>query len=500
MRDLETIRQAPAEAGVSRDRALRRGRRASRPALAALLLLTGLLAAPAAAETLVEAMTAAVRHHPTLRAEHARKGAARAGVDVARSGYYPRVTASGDIGAASGPRGLSAGTGPDVGGKARAGADDFGARWGYSLNAEMPLYDGMRTRSAVAEASTGAEAASAQVAVAEQTVLLDAAIVFSDVLRDRRVETLHARSTAMLQDEVKSVMDRLRGGTATQTDVAQTRARHAQAIADLITAKANTAISVAEYERVVGHAPRKLSAASVPDPLLPKTAEAAVANAEAQNPAAVGADLRAAASGHTVDRLRADGLPQVKLRGGIDGDRSFSSRGEDRDGASASVRVVVPLFDGGETAARVEQAQQIQESLAEEARGVRERVRAGVIAAWSRLAAGRDRLASERDAVAESRRALESVREEIRLGQRSTLEGLDVQRELVASEVRLAAGERDLIVAGYALLAATGQLVLENVQGQVPAKAAGKRDASRAAKSAAAGDGQPWGAVVNPRR
>jgi hypothetical protein len=71
---------------------------------------------------------------------------------------------------------------------------------------------------------------------------------------------------------------------------------------------------------------------------------------------------------------------------------------------------------------------------------------------------------------------------------------------LVASEVRLAAGERDLIVAGYALLAATGQLVLEKVQGQVPAKAAGKRDASRAAKSAAAGDGQPWGAVVNPRR
>ncbi|HEX6391301.1 MAG TPA: TolC family outer membrane protein [Solirubrobacteraceae bacterium] len=467
MRDFLNKTAPPGSVGRARVLAFPRGRRGARAAAIALLLLSGAREAPVSAETLAEAMAAAVHHHPTLRAEQARKGAAQAGIDIARSGYYPRVTASGDVGAASGPRGLSAGTGPDLGG---TGRDVGGARWGYSLGAEMPLYDGMRTRSAVAEASTGAEAASAQVLVAAQQVMLDAAIVFSDVVRDRRVEALHARSTAMLQDEVKSALQRLRGGTGTETDVAQTRARHAQAIADLITAKANTAISAAEFGRVVGHAPRNLSAASVPDPLLPKSMEAAIATADAQNPAAAGADLRAAASGYAIDRVRADGLPQVKLRGGIDGDHGFSSRSDDRDGASVAVRVSVPLFDGGETAARVEQAQQIQESLAEEARGVRDRVRAGVVAGWSRLAAGRDRLASEREAVAESRRALDGVREEIRLGQRSTLEGLDAQRDLVASEVRLAAGERDVVVAAYALLSATGQLTLERIQGQVPPK------------------------------
>jgi outer membrane protein len=467
-------------------------------ALAVALVLSGLLPFPAVAETLAEAMAAALQHHPTLRAEQARKNAARAGIDIARSGYYPRVTASGDIGAASGSRGLNAG---ESGGGLSRIDDDFGARWGYSLAAEMPLYDGSRTRSAVAEATSGTEAASAQVLAAEQSVLLEAAIVFSDVIRDRQIETLRSRSMAMLQDEVKAVLDRLRGGTATETDVAQTRARHAQAIADLITAKANTAISVAEYERVVGHPPRKLSAAKVPEPLLPKTVEAATASADAQNPAALNADLRAEASGYAVDRVAADGLPQVKLRGGVDGDRGFSSRSDDRDSASVSMRVSVPLYDGGETAARVEQAQHLRESLAEEARGVRERIRASVIAAWARLAAGRDRLASEREAVAASHRALEGVREEIRLGQRSTLEGLDAQRELVGSEVRVASSERDLIVAAYALLSATGQLTLGGAPGpDYASKGGAKSSAARETRSAEADDGQAWGPVVKKER
>ncbi len=472
--------------------------------IAAAFMSASLIASPAIAETLAEAMAAAATRHPALKAEQARKRAASAGVDVARSGYYPRLNAFGDIGYGTGNRGLSAGDNSTTSSGSRSFDDNWSGRWGYGLHAEQSLYDGGRTRSAVAEAHAGEGAATSQVRVAEQSVLLEAAIAFTDLVRDRQIEALRSRSKAMLDEEVTAAQERLKRGAGTATDVAQTRARHAQALADLIVAKAESKVSVSEYERIIGRVPGKLERPSVPESRLPKNVQTAMADAEAKNPASIVAEFKEQASRHTVDRLAADGLPQVKLRGGIEGDRGFSSSSDtvDRDSASIAVRVNVPIFDGGETTARVKQARELNTGIAEDARRIREQVRAGVSSAWARLAAGRERLRYEREAVQASRRALDGVRQEIKLGNRTTLEGLDAQRDLVASEVRLAASERDLIVASYALLSVTGQLSLDSAPESPRGPNLSSKDASppvkRAASVKSAAD-QPWQAVITKK-
>ena len=481
-----------------------RGRPVSRFFLAAIFMPTGVFLSPASAETLAEAMAAAATRHPALKAEEARKRAASAGVDVARSGYYPRLNAFGDVGYGTGNRGLSAGDSGSTSSGSRSFDNNWSGRWGYGLHAEQSLYDGGRTRSAVAEAHAGEGAATSQVRVAEQSVLLEAAIAFTDLVRDRQIETLRTRSKAMLDEEVKAAQERLQRGAGTATDVAQTRARHAQALADLIVAKAESKVSISEYERIIGRAPGKLERPRVPEARLPKSVQAAMTDAEAKNPASIVAEYKEQASRHTVDRLAADGLPQVKLRGGIEGDRGFSSSSEtaDRDSASIAVRVNVPIFDGGETTARVKQARELNTGMAEDARRIREQVRAGVTAAWARLAAGRERLGYEQEAVQASRRALDGVRQEIKLGNRTTLEGLDAQRDLVASEVRLAASERDLIVASYALLSVTGQLSLDGPQEARQTAAVHTSDDEKPVKRAAKVKGaqdQPWQAVITKK-
>ena len=464
-------------------------------AISALLVSLSL---PGHAETVAEAMAAAAAHHPALGAEKERNQAARVGIDIARSGYYPRVSASGDIGAASGSRGLYAGSGSSVGeSNSRSFDEGWGGRWGYSLNAEQPLFDGWRTQSAVAEARSGADAATSQVRVAEQSVLLEAVVAFADVVRDRRIEILRTRSKTMLEEEVVAALERMKRKVGTETDVAQTRARHAQSIADLIVARAETKVSLAEYERVVGRAPRKLVRPKVPESLLPNSIDSAIASAVSRHPATAAAASKQEASRYGIDRLAADGLPQVKLRGGIEGERSLSSGSDEfsRDSASVALRVTVPLFDGGENAARVQQARHINASLAEEARAVRERIHASVTGAWARLSGGRERLAFEQRSVDSSRKALEGVREEIRLGQRATVEGLDAQRELTASEVRLAASERDLIVSAYALLATTGQLSLQEMA-DVAAATSSIAASRETAKTRELHSSAPWQPVV----
>lgn len=430
------------------------GKHRTRLARGLLAALLGCGMGTARAETLADAMAAALARHPSLRAEEARGRAAGHAVDVARSGYFPRVTATGEVGAASGNRGLRAGSDDRSG----TPGGDWSGRWAYGLSAEQPLFDGFRTSSAVAEARAGVEAANAQVQVSAQVVQLEAVAAFCDVVRDREIEALRRREVAMLAEQVAAAEERARRGAGTETEIAQARARSSLALADLLTARANAASSAAEYQRVVGREPGRLAAPAIPEQRLPRALSDAIATAAGANPAGHAAEAREQASRHGIDKVRADGLPQVALRAGIDGERSFRAEREPREGASVGVKVSVPLFDGGETAARVRQAHELSTSAAEEARGVRDRITASVSQAFARLAAFRERRGLEDKAVADSRKALAGINEEIRLGQRALIDGLDAQRELTAAEARAAAGRRDVVVAAYALLSDMGAL------------------------------------------
>jgi len=55
--------------------------------------------------------------------------------------------------------------------------------------------------------------------------------------------------------------------------------------------------------------------------------------------------------------------------------------------------------------------------------------------------------------------ALNGVREEARVGQRTTLDVLNAQQELVNARVSLVSAQRDRVVASYTLVAAVGRLL-----------------------------------------
>jgi outer membrane protein len=90
-------------------------------------------------------------------------------------------------------------------------------------------------------------------------------------------------------------------------------------------------------------------------------------------------------------------------------------------------------------------------------------VQAEVVAAWSQMQASRARLESESVQVSANTTALAGVREEERVGQRSLLDVLDAELELLSSQVRLVSTRRDLVVASYALLQRIGRMDVINL-------------------------------------
>jgi outer membrane protein len=62
-----------------------------------------------------------------------------------------------------------------------------------------------------------------------------------------------------------------------------------------------------------------------------------------------------------------------------------------------------------------------------------------------------------------SRIALNGVQEEQRVGQRTTLDVLDAQEELVDARANLVVAQRDSIVASFLLLSSAGLLSVDNL-------------------------------------
>jgi len=78
------------------------------------------------------------------------------------------------------------------------------------------------------------------------------------------------------------------------------------------------------------------------------------------------------------------------------------------------------------------------------------RIHAEVIANWAQLQATASEIQSAQDALEANRIALEGVREEKKVGQRTTLDVLNAELEYLGSQIQLVTAKRDRVVAEYA--------------------------------------------------
>ena len=402
--------------------------------------------ASASAETLRQALIATYQTNPRLDAERARLRATDESVPQAKAGYRPSATANADTGY------QRIETKPSLSG------DGSGQTWGYSITVEQSVFRGFRTVNGVREAEAGVRAGRETLRNVEQQVLLEAVTAYADVLRDQALVRLREGSVAVLSKDLQAAETRRAVREVTRTDVAQAQARRAKAVSALDLARSNLKTSRAVYERVVGRPATQLSDPSPPVKLLPQSIDDAIKVGEKEHPNVTSALQREKAARHSVDKIWGELLPEVRLEASY-GQRFDPSKSiQEQDSASVTGRVRMPLYEGGETQSRVRAAKHTHVSRLQEIEQARSETQAAVITAWSRLSATRAQLQSDRVQVESARIALEGVREEERVGQRTLLDVLNAEQELLDAEVQQVVTRRELVVATYTMLASVGRL------------------------------------------
>jgi outer membrane protein len=289
-------------------------------------------------------------------------------------------------------------------------------------------------------------------------VLLSAATIYMDYLRDGAIVEVQRNNTKVLEQTLLQTRERFRLGELTRTDVAQAEAQLAAGKTQQLTAEANLTTTRSNFRRIIGNEPEQLAPGSPVDRFLPATLPAAVDLGLTQNP-----NVTAAMFGIDVNYLQVrinEGalLPTVTVQAAVTQAyepqmliyRSFT--------AAATAQVSAPVYQGGAEYSLIRQS---KESLAQQTLNlemVRNQSRADTVTAWGQLVAGKAQVAAAQAQVTASETALDGVRDEARAGQRTTLDVLNAQQALVNARVALVTAQHDRVVASYAVLNAVGRL------------------------------------------
>ncbi|MES2196921.1 MAG: TolC family outer membrane protein [Pseudomonadota bacterium] len=430
-------------------------------AAAAVLLLAWMGPTPALADTIEAALVRAYQNNPQLNAQRASVRATDETVPQALSGYRPRVAVTGSAGYQYTDTLTITGAGRDAAGNplvARTGIHGTNAPRSIGATVTQTLFNGQQTANRTRAAESQVSGAREALRALEQTVLLNAATVYMDYLRDSAIVEVQKSNVRVLEQTLKQTKDRFSVGEVTRTDVAQSEAQLAAGNTQLLTAEANLNTTRSNFRRIIGNEPVALAPGSPVDRFLPGSLASSVDLGLTQNP-----NVTAAMFGIDVSYLQVrvnEGalLPTVTLQGSVQQSYEQTLTVNRSFGASAFAQLSVPVYQGGAEYALIRQS---KESLAQQRlvlEQTRDQTRANVVTAWGQLVAGKAQVQSAQSQVSASEIALNGVREEAKAGQRTTLDVLNAQQALVNARVALVTAQHDRVVASYSVLDKVGRL------------------------------------------
>lgn len=270
-----------------------------------------------------------------------------------------------------------------------------------------------------------------------------------------------------MNEQVRASRARLDVGEGTRTDVAQAESQRSTAVAQLNSARADVKTAEATYVQVVGDRPDKLSVAPAARNL-PSSPNEAYAYAQASHPGILATKYAVNAAAYNVKAKEGALLPTVGLQASSSHTDTYAGRStSDGDSNSVGVNVSIPIYTGGRTSAQVRQSKEQLGQARIEVDVTQDNVRQAISSAWSQLEAARASVKANRDGIAAAQLALDGVIEERKVGQRTTLDVLNAQNDLINAQISLVQSEHDAIVASYALLNATGRMTADRLKLQV---------------------------------
>jgi outer membrane protein len=290
-----------------------------------------------------------------------------------------------------------------------------------------------------------------------------------DLLQNGALLELQRRNVEVLQEQLRQTRDRFIVGEVTRTDVAQAETRLAQGRATVLSAEAVYVRSRATYRQVIGVEAGNLQIASPVDRLLPRRIIDAIEIARARHPSVGVAMFGIDAAVLQVKINEGTLYPKANLVGTVQQFWEVNNTSNlQQFNAFVQGQLTIPLYQGGAEYSQIRQAKETVGQKRIDLDTARDQAQANVVTFWGQLDAAKAQILATQAQVAAAEIALDGVREEARVGQRTTLDVLNAQQDLVTARTAAVQAQHDRVVASYSVLSAVGELNLPKLGIKIP--------------------------------
>ena len=400
-----------------------------------------------APSTLKDVAQRAVLNSPEVTSKWHNYRAAEEEIGVARGGYFPRVD-------------LTAGTGRESLKQPSSAADKDYTRSGYVLSLNQMLFDGFATRNEVRRLDKARLVRYYELLDASENVALEAARAYLDVLRYRHLVDLAKDNYVQHKATHDQIQRRVQSGVGRRVDLEQAGSRLALAEINLVTENANLHDVSARYQRLVGAQPAgAIVAPTQANAAFPAQAKNALDTLHRNNPALLAAIENIEASQYEIDARRAAYSPKLDFRARTDQTKNYLGDIGQRDYKVAELVVSWNLFNGGTDRAREKQTIE-KRNLAIDLREKACRdTRQTLLIAYNDVLRLKEQSAHHARQVAMLEKTRDAYRDQFNVGQRTLLDLLDTENELLSARRSAVNADTDLSLAYLRTYAGMGTLL-----------------------------------------
>lgn len=401
-------------------------------------------------ETVVGAIRAALSHNPSIRAAAAQQDAAKAERFRALGGFLPDIEASAtyadDSLRSSSLQTLSDRDGTTVG-----------------ITAVQPVFQGLAAINRFRAARARVSQSDLSLLAVQQQTALEAARAHAGVILARAIVQHRIDNMALVNEQLTVVQKRQEAGAQSRTGVEQARMRLAQAQVDLGQARTNLAAQEAAFTRITGRAPTAALVADTRDLASEfASAEDAIAAAHNNSPVIAAADKGVDAAKLAKNAAKGAFAPKLTLEGSYlkryGATQAMALQNQDEE-YQLVARMRMPIFRQTEDIASLRSAganvSQEQAQLMIAVLAIEETVNRS----WRQWTEATARAAAAKSGIDAAKLSVRGLKMEYEAGQRSVIDVLNGQRDLVTAQINASQAEYEVRVSQYELTAATGLIL-----------------------------------------
>lgn len=426
--------------------------------------LSALYSINLSAQSLEEAVAAALDTHPDIRQSFARFKAKEEDVNRASAGYFPTID-------------LTAGYGyeyTDTPGYRRSAVDGEDgqtelARGEFGISIRQILFDGMLTSNEVDRTKFEASAEQWTLIANAEDLALQVSKAYLNFIKTEALIKLSEKNIASHQEIYDQIKERTDSGLGSIADLSQVTGRLARAQSNMISARNNGLDARTQFIRLVNSQPNDL-VVPVPDAdMLPKDQYRGLELAIEHHPIIKSAQQDINAAHSFKSSANASSYPTLSLEVEANSDNDLAGEsginrfgpnvGGHRNDATVMLRMRYNLFAGGKDVAnkrsaayKVSEAQEINYSA-------HRQVTESYGLAWNAFEMLNLQKNYIKKHIITAKDTQVVYKQQFDLGQRSLLDLLDTENELFQARKDYLDAEFNELSARYRLLNATGQLL-----------------------------------------